>query len=364
MKILFCWTGVTSYMVDCWRALQATPGVELKVLVERTESGKAFAAARTLRDLDCEVISPAQPLPPRFAAFAPDILFAGGWRSPTTRRVMAWFAQVPKVFCLDMPWRWRLRCVLARFALHGFVKRFDAVYVPGQSTAFYSRWLGFAKDRIHRRLYAIDQRKFLAASARAAWAQRKGFLFVGRYSPEKRRDLIEKAFALYRAAGGTWEIDFYGQGGQFVQADGMPQVYAEHACLLLASSFDPWPLVMLEARAAGLEVIASDRCGNCEELGALKVPYGDVAAMARRMLEVERGKKVARREDLPEYDCRAWVPRTLAIAREVLSSVRREVNGMAVVDALLRQHGRIAADEVWVHGMWTAGKWWRASRRS
>ena len=39
-----------------------------------------------------------------------------------------------------------------------------------------------------------------------------------------------------------------------------------------------------------------------------------------------------------------------------------EVNGMAVVDRLLREHGMIAADETWVHGMWTPGKWWRCVR--
>jgi len=117
---------------------------------------------------------------------------------------------------------------------------------------------------------------------------RSGFLYIGRYSSEKRIDLIEKAYARYRELGGTWKLDFYGQGGKFVQPDEMPGIYASHACLLLASAFDPWPLVILESRAAGMEVIASDRCGNCDELGARKVPYGDVEAMAREMLKVSQ----------------------------------------------------------------------------
>ncbi len=37
----------------------------------------------------------------------------------------------------------------------------------------------------------------------------------------------------------------------------------------------------------------------------------------------------------------------------------REVNGMMVVDELLRDRGIIKADEVWVHGMWTFSKWRR-----
>ena len=36
---------------------------------------------------------------------------------------------------------------------------------------------------------------------------------------------------------------------------------------------------------------------------------------------------------------------------------RGEANGMVVVDQLLRKHGVIREDEVWVHGMWTPDKW-------
>ena len=359
MKILFAWTGVTSYMADCWRVLQNLPGVKLKVIVEMADSGKEFAAAKTLQGLDYELIEKDFDDEIRtFTSFSPDVVYAGGWRSRMTRRVLDRYERVPKVFCLDMPWRRSLRCLAARFALRNFVRRFDAVYVPGSSSAFYARWLGFPKDRIYDKLYAVDQSR-IRSGEKSASANRTGFLFVGRHSPEKRVDIIERAYARYRAQGGTWSIDYYGQGGRFVQADEMPRVYADHACLLLASSFDPWPLVMLEARSAGLEVIASDRCGNCRELGVFVVPYGDVEAMARRMLDVEHGATTTPRQDLASYDCGAWATRTLAIAREVVAVRPPEPNGMAVVDELLHLNGRIESDEVWVHGMWTPDKWWR-----
>jgi len=41
----------------------------------------------------------------------------------------------------------------------------------------------------------------------------------------------------------------------------------------------------------------------------------------------------------------------------MVEAVRQEVNGMLVVDGLLRRHGLVAPDEVWVHGMWTPDKW-------
>ena len=364
MRILFCWTGVTSYMADCWRALQGAADVELKVIVETAESGRQLAAAETLKGLDCELIDRACAATARIgtleSSFAPDVVFAGGWRSVTTRRVLDRYGDCPQVFCLDMPWRRSLRCLAARFVLRGFVRRFAAAYVPGASAAFYARWLGFPKDRIFRGLYAVDQGRF-DAGGRASGG-RTGFLFVGRHSPEKRLDVIERAYARYRALGGTWTLDRYGQGGTFVQADGMPSVYAAHACLLLASSFDPWPLVMLEARAAGLEVVASDRCGNCDELGAHKVPCGDAEAMARKMLDVERGARIAPPEGLSAFDVSAWASRTRTVANAARAAAGRGVNGMMVVDSLLRKNGLVAADEVWVHGMWTPDKWWACVR--
>ena len=318
MKILFSWTGVTSYMADCWRCLRQLPGVELRVVVEQAYSGRDFAAEQTLQGLDYLVVDQSgrdERLGTFLQDYVPEVIFAGGWRSLTTGAVLDRYKEIPKIFCLDMPWRWSLRCLAARWVLRNFVKRFEAVYVPGPSAAFYAQWLGF--KRIHRKLYAVNRRKFKIADGGIGNRKREGFLFVGRYSPEKRRDVIERAYAEYRKCGGKWSIDYYGQGGKFVQAEGMPQVYAEHACLVLASAFDPWPLVMLEARMAGLEVIASDRCGNCEELGAHKVPYGEVKALARKMLAVEQGAVIPLPPDLDDYDCAAWASRTLKIAATV-----------------------------------------------
>ena len=367
MKILFCWTGVTSYMADCWRALQAQPGVELKVIVETAASGREFAAEETLKGLDFELVEKDNASACEIAVFAstfiPDVVFAGGWRSVTTRRVIERYQGAARVFCLDMPWRWSVRCIAARWALRGFLRKFDAVYVPGASAAKYARWLGFSEDSVYRKLYAIDAKRIRDGVVAANAGGATGFLFVGRHEQEKRVDLIERAYARYRELGGRWTLDCYGQGGKFVQAADMPKVYAKHACLLLASEFDPWPLVMLEAKTAGLEVIASDRCGNADELNAIKVPFGDVEAMARRMLEVEKSfgggvRRGAVDAVSADYDVNAWAVRTVGIARTVAAN-RHEPNGMQVVDGLLRRRGMIAADEIWVHGMWTADKWIR-----
>ena len=56
MNILFVWTGVTSYMADCWRELSCLEGVSLQVVVEQVASGRAFDAAKVLSGFDCCVV--------------------------------------------------------------------------------------------------------------------------------------------------------------------------------------------------------------------------------------------------------------------------------------------------------------------
>ena len=337
MKILFVWTGVTSYMADCWRRLQQLEGVDLRVVVEQVDSGKAFDAESTLSGIDYTLVSEHEPSCEAALGrilndsdWAPDAIFAVGWHSRLVRAVVQQrnWSHIPKVCCFDMPWRWSFRCIAARWVLHPFLKRFAAAYVPGHVCATYAKWLGFS--RIEKGLFAIDTLRFRRLRETAG---RKGFLYVGRFSAEKRVDIVRKAHERYLSLGGTWGIDMYGQGGLFIQAGDMPRIYAEHACLVLASELDPWPLVVPEALSAGCDVVMSDRCGNRFELpGARVVHFGDVEAMAREMLNVERewngqnGRSAPKtaaaiQSDISPYDCRTWAERTMRLAAELAREI-------------------------------------------
>lgn len=321
MRILFVWTGVTSYMADCWRELQRRPGVELKIVVECVESGKEFDRGRVLQALDTCVVGDLpsdQPISRSseqvnawMNGWKPDVMFAVGWHSKVVRALVMkpeW-ADVPKVCCFDLPWRWKLRCIAAKFVLRPFLRHYAAAYVPGRACERYAKWLGF--QRIHRGLFSIDQKRF--GDGRRAGG-RCGFMYVGRMAEEKRIDLIEAAFGRYRELGGNWSIDYYG-GRNFKTPEELTQLYVEHACLVLASAFDPWPLVVLEAKASGCEVIMSDRCGNRFELDAHVTKFGDVEALAGKMLEVEKGcRREVEDEDLSMWTSEAWAERVMEIA--------------------------------------------------
>ena len=313
MKILFVWTGVTSYMADCWRELARRNGIDLKVIIERHRSGSEIDISGVLHGFDFRIAEEGSLVKPD--GWVPDVIFAVGWHSRIVREIVGCerLRAVPKVCCFDMPWRWKLRCVAARWVLGMFLRKYDAAFVPGEMAARYARWLGFR--RIHKGLFSLDASRFPGE------AGAKDFMFIGRDAPEKRIDLIRAAYDCYWAKGGSWNLDIYG-GSNFVQPSEVPALYKTHACLLLASSFDPWPLVMLEATLSGLMVIASDRCGNVDELGARKIRYADVDAMAEAMLKAEHGEICAAGRDraIP-YDCRRWADRVLAICGETHSGV-------------------------------------------
>ena len=338
MKILFVWTGITSYMADCWRELQARRDIELKVVVDPlTDAQSAFKAERELHDLDYRIARRSEEVAGE--TWMPDVIFLVGWRSEICRyfALDKKYEDVPKICCLDMPWRWKVRCLFAPLFLRRYARRFAAAYVPGAVCERYCKWIGFR--RVEKGLFAIDTTRFARSEAGSSFAKAtedKGyFLYLGRYSKEKRIGDMVEAYKKYRATGGTKELRLYGKGADlprgiedvpgvrvngFVAPSEVPTLYAGAAAFVLASAFDPWPLVLLEAMSAGCRVIASSKCTNYPELGATwgRFKVGDTSALAREMTRVDE-LQVAGREVIAPYDCKTWTERTLKICSNVLS---------------------------------------------
>ena len=332
MRILFVWTGLTSYMGDCWRELAGRRDVDLKVLVAvegRNAQQIDFRQDDVLRGLDAIVVDDdAQP--PEFEGWRPDVMFVVGWRSKLCRSYVksSKWSGVPKVCCFDMPWRWKLRCLVAPWALRSFLRNYSAAFVPGMVCERYARWLGFRK--IHKGLFGISTGKF--AGAEGCAGNSGDFLYIGRNSTEKRLDVLQEGHRIYRERGGGRDIRLFGKGlpGGFISPSNVPALFKSSAAFVLASDFDPWPLVLLEAMSAECPVIASDRCTNRPELGKnwLVFRHGDAGDLAKALARFDSMNdsdiKVMKQENLElanQYDCSKWADRVFGIVEDLGASL-------------------------------------------
>ena len=318
MKVLFVWSGLSGYMGDCWRTLAGRGRVELKVSVDARSGlpGSRFDANDVLQGLDWSESLPTD--------WTPDVVFTVGWRHPLCREaaVRRWGDGTRKVCCFDMPWEWRLRKIAARFVLWRYLRRFDAAFVNGMSAARYAQWLGFGRARIYKGLIATNLRRF------GPHVGGGGFLYVGRESPEKGLDVLRAAHARYRARGGTWPLRIVNG----VSPDALGPIYAAADCFVLASRYEPWGVVLVEAAAAGLPIICTDACGARHEVvkgSGIVVKAGDVAAFADAMVRMGNGERgmgngewgtvngELGRELAKPYSCEAWAERVEKICEEL-----------------------------------------------
>jgi glycosyltransferase involved in cell wall biosynthesis len=179
------------------------------------------------------------------------------------------------------------------------------VFVPGERSYQYARFLGVPEDRIRRGTYGVDCDAFAPILARRErggdWP--RSFLFMGRYQRAKGLDVLVPAYAAYRSlVRDPWPLVCCGKGELagllrgvpgiedrgFVQPADQPELLAGQGVFVLASRFDPWPLVIPESCAAGLPIVCSNACGSGVELvrpyyNGIQTPTGDVRALAGAM---------------------------------------------------------------------------------
>ena len=140
------------------------------------------------------------------------------------------------------------------------------------------------------------------------------FLFVGRKVKEKGIETLKKAYEIYRQNGGKWTLTM----PDWIDSKDVPRMMREHACLILPSLWEPWGVVVAEAKAAGMKIIVSDKVGArfdipCDEV----VRAGDAKALASAMRRIEDWKfggledwKFGGLEDW-KFSCEAWAERVM-----------------------------------------------------
>ena len=350
MDIVFIWTGVTSYMADCWRALSRMPGVRLKIYIqEKTHAGTRFIPADVLTGLDYELIYEDEffdkgKIRSQMASFQPTVFFIVGWRAKLARffTMDRLFSSIPKVLIFDLPFAWTLKKLIAPIVLRLYLRRFKVAFVPGTRAAQYARWLGFKGNEIEQGLFSLNVPELSAAAQNKT--PRQGFLFAGRYVREKRLDVLVGAYKEYRKRierdgnRKCWTLTCCGMGGYekllkgvdgiedkgFLPPDEVRVLYKTHEAFVVTSDFDPWPLVIAEACASGMPIICTKACGNNIELikeNGFVCETNDVNAIAGAMFRMHtmcdeervamgmKGLNLVR-----PYSCVAWSERVIRIA--------------------------------------------------
>lgn len=356
MKVVICWIGVSGYLAACWRALAARPGIDLRlVLFPTVGNANAPFRADLAEGLPADLLeekhtADVERVVSLVAAHSPQIVVIPGWVVPSFKAL----ATHPKlrgakfILTMDTPRRDNWRQKFARLKLGRFLDRMDRIIVPGERSWQYARQLQFPESKIRRGLYGVNFSRWQSLYDRrltqpGGWPKR--FLFTGRYVPVKGIDVLMEAYALYRTSHrDAWPLSCCGSGPMsgllksagegvedlgFVQPQDQPDVWSRSGVMVLASRFDPWPLVIVEACAAGLPVLCTEACGSSVELvrshyNGLAVATGDAAALARGLALFHE-----RYDQLPEmgqrgqqmaapYSAEMWAERWMRMFEELI----------------------------------------------
>jgi glycosyltransferase involved in cell wall biosynthesis len=339
IKLVFCWTDINGYMAACWRALQQTPGIEIFVLAFQASTETSFTD-QLMTGIPCRLLNREERKDVKLIkevvlAESPDVIYLCGWWQKPIRELafLRELDSVPMIMGMDTPWQGSWRQRLAPWFLHTYLQRMARVVVIGERSWQYAYRLGVKPQKIMHGLCGIDY-KFWSSLLETrqqypTWP--RSFLFVGRYVQEKALDILVTAYRLYRTrVEAPWDLNCCGQGSMtsmlhgepgvcnhgFVQPSEMQKIWLNTGVFVMPSRFDPWPLAIVEAAAAGLPILCTNACGSAVEVvrpgyNGLVVPENDPDALVQGMIKLHQ-----KHEELP-----IWGQRSQSLAAPYAAEV-------------------------------------------
>lgn len=249
---------------------------------------------------------------------APDVLLCGGYSYVASWQAAAWARRrdIPVLLWVESTGKDRRRNFAAVERLKKrFIKTADGFVVPGRSSADYLRTFGVPEDMIFHAPNAVDNEFFTSRAKRASNLTHRDrlparfFLYVGRLVREKGvfdlmaayRKLprvVREEFGLVLAGGGTCrpELEEVARGFDcgnvvftgFLEKEELALLYGRATALVFPTHTDAWGLVVNEALACGLPVIATSVAGCVADLvedgwNGWVVPAGNPEALAGAM---------------------------------------------------------------------------------
>lgn len=225
------------------------------------------------------------------------------------RKLLVYHNITPPEFLWDFEPLVAVRCAIGRDRLAGLAGAVDGAVAATEFNAADLRAAGFADVRVAPALYDLDLARLAPRGALPAGldpADGPIVTFVGRFSPNKRQDVLIKAFALYQRhrrpdarlalAGGPPQSPYRSHLERTARAAGangvevvgpLPQatlnsLYAASSVFVCLSEHEGFCIPVLEAFAFGLPVIARRAGGVPEVAGdaAILLDDADLATVA------------------------------------------------------------------------------------
>lgn len=278
-------------------------------------------------------------------AFAPDAVGVGGWNEPAFWQALLWCSvrRVPLLVWVESTARdARSEALPLRLARRAMIGAASGFFVPGRASAEYLRSFGVVDERIAIAPNAIDARIFGERSHTARddrVPEDCTFLYVGRLDPEKGLDVLLRAFErvpgrLVLVGSGSEEPRLRALASERVRfvgpldRDELVAWYAAADAFVLPSRSEPWGIVLNEAAAAGLPLVATEEVGAAHDLveegvNGFRVPAGDEGALAaalRRVAEDAWFREAAgarSRELSRRFTPDAWADAVAGLARRL-----------------------------------------------
>ena len=208
----------------------------------------------------------------------PDIIYVSGWKDKNYMQVCRKIRKkydIPIISGNDTQWRggkqW-INVILSPF-LHK--KCFSHIQVCGVWQYEYARYLGFKKNNIIMNCCSADISIFNKVKIEEkAKKYPKRIIYIGRFSPEKGLKYLIEAWNNILDKNG-WSLTLIGNGPEkeildkmenieildFMSQELLVEQLQNSGCFILPSIFEPWSIVLHEAAAAGLPILATNICG-------------------------------------------------------------------------------------------------------
>jgi glycosyltransferase involved in cell wall biosynthesis len=271
--------------------------------------------------------------------FNPDIVLLGGWNQPAFWTGLRWARRHGRTVVLWVEstlYDERSGSLVLERLKRRAVSAASAFLVPGRAALEYVESLGVSPERIFVAPNAVDLSIFTVDANRETREQCT-FLYVGRLAAEKGIDVLLDAFAdvpgrLLIAGSGPQEAELRARTNGRVTFLGhmpreeLPELYKSADCFVLPSRSEPWGMVLKEAAAAGLPLVATEAAGAAHDLiedgvNGYRVAVDDADALADALRKVASDRAWRRRagersRELTEgYTGEAWADAVADLTR-------------------------------------------------